>query len=67
MFLQKHHYIGNIGKMPKIGHFNVLNPLNGVFGPNLVTYPQGRVTKDFLGQFWKIKNVVTRRGDSIKT
>ena len=55
------------GKGLKNEHFNVLNPLNGVFGANLVSYPQGGVTEDFLGQFWKIKNVVTRKGDSIKT
>ena len=71
MFLQKGHYIGKIlrkyrGK-GKNEHFNVLNPLNGVFGANLVSYLQGGVVKDFLEQFWEIKNVVTRKGDSINT
>jgi hypothetical protein len=59
--------MGKYGKTSKIAYFRALTPLNGVFGANLVSYPQGGVVKNFLRPFWKIKNVVPRRGDGIKT
>ena len=49
--------IGKYGKTVKNAHFDVLNPLNDLFGANLVSYPQGGVAKDFLRPFWKIQNV----------
>jgi hypothetical protein len=43
--------MGKYGKTSKIAYFRALTPLNGVFGANLVSYPQGGVVKNFLRPF----------------
>ena len=49
------------------GCFDVFNHFNGIFGANLVHYPQGPIGRDLLEQFWRIKNYVSRRGDVMMT
>ena len=37
--------------MPKNRYFDILDPLDGVFGANLVPYPQGHVVSQLLKKF----------------
>ena len=61
-------------KIDILGHFQgqntnsgPLNPFNGIFGANLVSYPQGNIANDLKELFWSIKHVVSRRGDVMMT